>query len=167
MFTVAAAVMIPIVLVFLVATRRNDALTLLDFRLPPAAFGVLMMVLIGLFLLQVIQENVEAGVVVATVALIGICWVVLWYQRSDKGRTVLDEHIPTTALSPVWLLLAIGIFSGMTVLAYNLALLDIVGFNQFLLMEFGFALVGFGWFPLVVGFIGARAYERQSRTQQL
>jgi hypothetical protein len=79
------------------------------------------------------------------------------------GRTSLDDHIPPSPLSWRWIALTVLIFAGATVLAYNLPLLDIAGYNQLSLMEFGFAAVGLVWLPSIAIVVGLRAYDRETR----
>lgn len=146
----------------------TPALTLSDLCLSPLSWSVLLMVLIVLFLAQAIRESyTDYGVVPVIGGIIGLCIVVLWFQRSDKSRTVLDHSIPPTPLRWSWIGVVALVFAASTILAYHLPLVMVAGYNQLSLMEFGFAGVGFLWFPLIAGVIGGRALERQSRKLNL
>ncbi|GAB4513118.1 MAG: hypothetical protein OHK0046_13570 [Anaerolineae bacterium] len=147
--------------------RQKAAISLPDLRLSRTQWYVLVAVLAALFLLQAFSGGITLAAVLATAAIIALAVTILWFQRADTGRTVLDANMPPRPLPLLWLGLAFIITAGMTYVAYELPLLDILGYNQLSFMEFGFALVGFGWFPLLAAVIGGSAMERRLRTEQI
>lgn len=147
---------------------RKPAITLDALRLPITQWLMLVLVLIALFLVQVLRgEITEPLAIPASALLIAVSWAVLYFRRANKGRTLFDKHLPPTPLSPLWIAASTGLFAVMAVLAYSLPYAELFGYNQLAIMEIGFALVGFGWYPVIAGVIGARAFEQQLRTQQL
>ena len=169
MFAVAGGGFGMAMLLLYLLTRQTRNFTPSDLRLSPAGWGILLIVLIVLFMLQAVREvyNEVAVGIPAVLVVVALCMTVIWFRRANKGRTVLDDSIPPMALHPTWIGATIAVFSVATVIAYQLPLVTIGGYNQLSVMELGFAAVGFLWFPLVAGVLGGQAFDRQMRKLNL
>lgn len=153
---------IPAVLLLIIRRWRMDSMQPMDLRMHPATMGIMIVILLVIFLVQVIRETITDPLTILVPLLVVFgCMTVLWFQRTVKGPMVLDNHIPPRPLRPVWIFLTIGVFVWAAVFAYNLPLLNIVGASQLTLMQLGFTVVGFAWFPLIAIVIGIRALDRQ------
>ncbi len=167
MFLSVGAAMGFVLLFFVAVSRRCSTLTPPDLRLSLVGWGCLLIVLIMLLMVRVAQFAVDGLSLAVILSLSVSCGAVLWFRYSDKGAALLDAHIPPKPLSKRWILFAVIIFAALTVLGYELPLIDIGGYNQLSLMEFGFAALGFGWLPLLAAVFSVRAMDRQSRTGRL
>jgi hypothetical protein len=159
--------LIPILILFILSVKRSANLTPPDLRLSVIEWGGVLVVLVLLFMIRAAQ-NANIGNSFAWIAiLIVLSYGVLWFRRRDKGKTLLDEHIPPTPLSWPSIGLTLVIFAGSTIVAYRLPLVELFGLNQFSLMTLGFAGVGLGWLPLIAMVLGVQALDRQARTGKL
>lgn len=163
MFAVAGVVLAIAVVLFSAALRMSKPLTPPDLRLSPVAFLLILVVLAGIFILRLTEDAVDPGMVTITAFLTALGIGVLWFQRPTKGDVLLDVHIPPTPPPVIWLIAALGIFAGATAFGYHLPLLDIAGYSQLSLMEFGFAGVGTLWLPTVAAVVSIHGMDRVGR----
>lgn len=119
-----------------------------------------------LFLYHALQGRYPLGALAFVAAMLVVCWSILWYRREDAGKILLDEHMPPTALNPLWIVLASAVFMGVTLFAYSLPLLDFGEYNQLWLMEIGFFALGILWLPLVAVVIAMRGIDYLLRSGQ-
>lgn len=135
-----------------------------DLKLSAPAFLFLIAGLVILFMVQALKNSYETGL--ALLAVLGLClmvWTVLWAERSDKGKTLLDAHFPPQHPSWIWIITAYGLFFIMAIVGWSLPLLDIAGYSQLYFVQLLFVSVGFTWLPTALGIIAVRAVDRQSR----
>jgi hypothetical protein len=163
MFAVAGVVLAVGLILFIAALRQSASLTPPDLRLSPVAFTLALVVLAGLFVVRLTEDAVDPGMVALTAALTVLGIGVLWFQRPTKGAVLLDAHIPPTSPPFVLLVAALGIFAGAAAFGYHLPLLDIAGYSQLSLMEFGFAGVGTLWLPTVAAVVSINGMDRVGR----
>ncbi len=165
---VGGVLLAALVLLYLLTQQANNFVPP-DLLLSPAGWGILLVVLIGLFMVQVIREVYNEVVVgiLAVLVIVALSMTILWFRRANKGRTVLDDSIPPRALHPAWIGATMVVFGLACVIAYQLPLVTIAGYNQLSVMELGFAAVGFLWLPLVAGVLGGQAFDRQMRKLNL
>lgn len=138
-----------------------------DLLLSPVEWFILLAVVIGLFLVQALQNAIFTGAMIAVVVLLVVCWSVIWFRREEHAETLLDSHLPMQPLNLVWLAIAVAIFIIMTIAAYNIPLVGTQEINQLWLMEIGFAAVGSVWLPLIAMVIATRGIDYLMRTNQL
>lgn len=135
-----------------------------DFKLSLPSFLFLIAGFVILFMVQALQQVYETSFPLFSV--LGLCliaWTVLWAERADKGKTLLDAHFPPQHPSWIWIIAACGLFFVMAIVGWSLPLLDIAGYSQLYLVELLFVSVGFTWLPAACGIIAVRAVDRQSR----
>lgn len=125
-------------------------------RLTPPEWVLLAVVLAALLLLR----GVDPLRLAITAALVGYCWLILWFQRSERPRTLLDGWHP---LSVRDLLLAGGLLLAAGALGYSLPFdgqpREIIGAV--------FTAFGMVWLPTVSLVLGVRTYRRATRQKQL
>ncbi|MCA9913077.1 MAG: hypothetical protein KC496_07000, partial [Anaerolineae bacterium] len=119
-----------------------------------------------LFLYHALQNRYPLGALAFVVAMLVVCWSILWFRREDQGKTLLDEHIPPTPLNPLWIALASAVFVGATLFSYSLPLVGFGEFHQLWLMEIGFFALGILWLPLVAVVIAMRGIDYLLRSGQ-
>ena len=153
-------------LLFKFASRQHDTLTANDFLLPLQQFGVVLLILVGLFLVRLLQGFLESGAMIAIAILLTLLIGVLWYRQSPKDNILMERHFPPNPLGRLWIVSAGLLFAGMTIFAFQLPLVEINDFNQFLLMELGYLAVGFLWLPLIAARVSIQALNRQALTDQ-
>ncbi len=134
--------------------------------------GWLIVIAIGFayLLLRGLDGTLNTGALVPIVLLIIVSWAVLWFRRSDKGRTLLDDYLPPHPISPLWVVLAMACFGLAVGVAYVLPLVQLAFFPQFSqlwLMEIGFGAVGALWYPTVAAVVAFRGVDAQLRTGEL
>lgn len=152
--------------VLYVASLRYPVEQVDHLRLTLAEWGLIGGVGIVLVMVRLLDESLTLLALVGNVALILLCYGVIWSQRSPHGRTLMDDHLPPRLLSPLWVILVLIVFAGSAVLAYALPELNIAGYNQYSLVGIGFAAVGFLWLPLIAAVLSVRAIDYYSRTGQ-
>lgn len=148
------------------AARWGRTLAAADLRLPPAQFAGMLGILAVIFAARVFHAHIAPGAVALGGAIGLLCAAILWFQRPTKGAILLDAHLPPTLPSTVWLASALAVFALSTVLAYRLPLLDLNGYNQLSMMEYGFAGVGLVWLPIVAAVVSVNALDRIGRQRR-
>ncbi|MGJ3240805.1 MAG: hypothetical protein ACFE0Q_19010 [Anaerolineae bacterium] len=132
--------------------------------LTPIGWGVALMGIIVIFLLQTIQGAITASAFLLTVALLALCWLILWLRRDVHETSLLEQYLPVTRQFPLWSVLMMLVFAGALMLAYRAPLVtDLAFINQLWLMEIGSFAVGILWLPLVATVIATRAIDRSMR----
>lgn len=144
-------------------TDSDDALKLDDLKLSVIGWGVVASTLLLVLMIRAVEGVIELGPLLSSAGLMAVSWAILWSQRNEKGRTILDKHIPPKAIQPQWIIAAIILFVIMAAIGYNRPLIDIDEVGQHTFMQVLFAVVGFTWFPLVASVMSVRAIDRQSR----
>mgnify|MGYP000350740291 CR=1 FL=1 len=163
MFVCAGIIFTLALALFTFMSRRHPALTASDLQLSPMGLGVTLIVLIIVFLVRLADNAINLAALPAIILLLVLCSAILWFRRSDKGKTLFDSHLPPTPLGWLWIVLAIVIFSGAAIISYNIPLITVFDFNQLSVMEFAFAFGGLVWLPLVAAVFSVRAIDRQAQ----
>jgi hypothetical protein len=91
--------------------------------------------------------------------LLGFCLLLLWFQRREEGRTLLDTPFRFEAAA----LPAAGVFLAAGGIGYSLDFL--AAFSP--LLAGGFAAFGLVWLPTVSLVLGVRSYRRMGRRKGL
>lgn len=165
-FIGAASLSVTVVLVVYALLVRHTARTPLSLEaLKLSRIGWLLLLLgfIGLFMVQALQGTLSTGMILITLALLTLCWAVLWFRRSERPRILLERHLPLTPLPLVWLLATIAAFAGGTALGYALPLGGVGQYHQLWLMQIFLGIAGAGWLPLIATISAARAMDTQLR----
>lgn len=165
-FIGVAALSLTSVLVFyalLVRHTSHTPLTLNTLKLSRIAWLLLLLGFIGLFMVQALQATLTISMVLTTLALLTLCWLVLWFRRSERPRILLERHLPLVPLSLVWLLATLLAFIGGTALGYALPLAGFGQYHQLWLMQIFLAIAGAIWLPLIATVSAARAMDTQLR----
>lgn len=145
---------------YLVTVQVAKTVKAPDLMLSPLEWGIVLVVLIGLFLAQAVLATFEIGAFLVTILLVILCWLILWIRRDAEQDTMMSLHLPLKAQSPLWTILLAIMFAGAVYGAYNLPLITDVAFvNQLWLMEVGSFAVGILWLPLVASVIATRAID--------
>ena len=144
-----------------VIPSRTTHLSPENLRLSRVGWGITFLLLVGLFVLRLLQGSVDLGGVILAGILLVICWAILWFRERPKGETLLDGHIPIQPLPLRFLVVALLIFFAAAIAAYNLPLIQIQQANQLTLIGVGFTAYGLTWLPTVSLVLGMRAYGRQ------
>jgi hypothetical protein len=152
-------------LIWAILRRVSVDITPMQLRLSTPEW--LFVALFGMIVLtiQALQNAVSIGVLLAIVLLIGVAWSILWYRRSDKKNTLLEQHIPPKHLSPIWVIAVMLTFGLSAFVAYGLPLVINEQLNQLWLMQTGFALVGTVWYPLMAIVIAFGGVDQQMRIE--
>ena len=166
MFAYAVVPMTVALGLFLFSTRykRNTPVETSDLMLSPLGWTVLVGVLLVQFILRVLDETLlDSNAIYGTMLVMGIAYTILYFRRSDKGRMMLEWHIPPTPISPVLIVVAVVIFGAMTVVGYEAPLVQVWDVNTLNFMEVLFTGVGFAWLPTVAVTVAIPAIDRQWR----
>lgn len=153
---------LPGLLLWGIIRRRPPRLPAAALRLTRQEAGLLVLLALALFIVNIARGLLSLGTGVAVALLLaGVFWVVLWFRGDTRKATLLDEALPMRPLGTFWLLLAILVFGLAALLGASRPLTDFFGVNQFNLIGFVFRAVGTGWMPLVAAIIGVEAFARQ------
>jgi len=144
------------------ATFRQESL-----RLSGLGGLWLLLPLIGLFLVRVAQGYLQTIPTLASLALMLVAWSVLWFRRSSSGVPTLARLSPPHPPPLGLLLLGALLFVGSVALAYSLPLVGAANLNQLWIMELGFMLAGFAWFPVLAGRAALEGVDQQMRKREL
>ncbi|NWF69394.1 MAG: hypothetical protein HXY40_09935 [Chloroflexi bacterium] len=162
-FLYAGVVLGAALILYIALLRRSAGLAPPQLRLSPAGLGITLILLLGLFIVRLWQNVLPLYVLPAFGILIVLCYAILWFRRPDRGRTLLDEHLPPRTPGWRWLVGASICFSGASIFSYNLPLVELFGFNQLSVMEWAFAAGGLLWLPAVAAVLSVRAIDRQGQ----
>jgi len=161
---VAALLLVIILLGGWIIPQRVQTITVDDLRLDLPTFLLLLAGLVVVFMFQALNGAYDTSLVL--LAVLGLClfaWAALWAERSDKGRTLLDTHMPPSHPEWTWVFGAMVLFFIMALIGWQLPLINIAGYSQLTFIELLFTLVGFAWLPTAFGMIAVRAVDRQTR----
>ena len=167
MLTAAGIVLAAALAVYVIAARIARAIVPDDLCLRQAEWWGLILVLLLFFMGRAIEETLDPAAVPIIALLIALSYAILWFHRSDYATPLLAHHLPPGSPRWLWIVLAAGIFAGSAAIAYELRLLDILGYSQYSFMELAFVTAGFVWYPLLTAVLGVRAVDNQVRTGKL
>ena len=164
---IGIGIMIGVILAFVISLYRQpktetEAETPKMMILSQREFAALSVVLVSVGFNRILQDAYGGGEFLV-LALVFIAWVVLWFERSDKGRTLLKPHFPLQRVPWQTIIGMIGLFYAGLIFGWLWPSFDFGGYNAMALIEFAFLLLGFLWVPLIVIVTAARALDRQSR----
>lgn len=161
MFIVLGVAMIVIAGLYVMTLRVTRKTQASDYLLSPLGWAVMAIVLIVIFLVRAANETLVPGALLPIIGVIAVCVGIIWSRSSNKGRMLLNAHFPPTAPPILWVIMPCAVFVLMTAFVYDLPLVELAGFNQLTVIEFAFAVVGFGWLPFVAAITSTRAIARQ------
>jgi len=167
MLVIAGGFTLVILLMYAFFLRSSETLTPEHLKLPDTAWLFLLLPLALLFLYHALNNRYPLGALAFVAVMLVVCWSILWFRREDEGKTLLDEHLPPTGLSFLWIALAIIVFVGATIFAYSLPLVGFGEYNQLWLMELGFFALGILWLPLIAVVVATRGVDFLLRSGQL
>jgi hypothetical protein len=147
--------------------RRSAALPLAGLMFGRLGGLWLMAALLVLFLLRAAQGSLQTGSALAALALALVAWSALWFRRSEGGTVTLARLTPPQPPGLGLLLLGGLIFVGSVGLAYSLPLVGAANLNQLWIMELGFMLAGFAWFPVLAARTALDGVDQQLRKREL
>ncbi len=160
----AHAALIGLALALAARTRSGDAV---DLHLPTPARALLLLAGLGLLVARVLTESVDPVSALALPVLGLVCLGVLYYQRREKGPTLLDG-LP--GLPPKrWFVVVVPVVGVATAAAiYGSHLPRGTGDSDALLiLSTALTAFGFIWLPGVALAIAARAFVRLARADRL
>lgn len=165
----AGALFAGIVLLAGVARRllRRTSVQALDFRLSLVGSLSMALVIVGLFMVRVLQGALDTSQVFISLLLAGVAWAILWFRRSERRGMLLERILPPPTPSTPALGVGALIFIGSVMFAYHLPLVGAANLNQYWLMEMGFGLAGFAWYPVMAGATALGGVDQQMRRREL
>lgn len=164
MLACGAAALAALLVVWAAARRWSNGMEPARLLLP--LWQRLLLMLLAALLLTI---RLNAGLVdplpaVIIVVLVAYCWLLLWFQKREKGRWLLDQPLRLLPIIPTGLLGTL-LFLGAGALGYNLPF-DARG-EQLAVLIGAFTAFGLVWLPTVSLVIGVRAYRKLTRQQRL
>lgn len=147
------------------AAARRGALPPVDMRLSVPAWLIVLAVLGGLFALQSDFAHLDVLFIVISAVLLAYCWLILWFQKSERGGTLLDGVDGAQGLAVVRVLIVGLLFLAAGVGGYLFPFLP--GGQQREVLIGVFSAFGLVWLPTVSLVLGIRTYRRQTRQRQL
>jgi len=154
-------------LLFYVAfLRTSDTIQAEDLKLTPTQWLFLLLPLALLFLYHALLNRYALGALAFVGIALVVCWSILWFRREGASPMLLDEHLPPTSLSPLWIAITAIAFVAMTIFAYSLPLVGFGNIHQLWLMELGFVALGVLWLPLAAVVTAMRGIDYLLRTGQ-
>ncbi len=166
MFAIVGVFVLLNLILYAIFLRSSKTIRPHDLKLSLTEWLFLLLPFALLFLYHALQGHYPIGALAFVAAMLVICWSILWYRREDEGKILLDDHLPPTPLNPLWMVLAIAVFAGATIVAYVLPLVGFGEYNQLWLMELGFFALGILWLPLVAVIIAMRGIDFIMRSGQ-
>ncbi len=121
--------------------------------------------LAGILALGWSQQAYDSIELVISVVLVGYCWMILWFQKPERGFMLLDVCLPVKPLALRPVVLAAGLLLVGGIIGYSLPF-DADGQQRDVLIA---VLTTFGlvWLPTVSLVIGVRSYRQQARQRKL
>jgi hypothetical protein len=162
------AVMAALLLYGVTLRLRSEEIMLTSeyLKMSVAEMGLVAAMVVVLLMLRALQKVVDGSALVAGISLLALSYAVLWTQQPEKGTSLMVDHLPPHSPSPLWIILSLAAFIVMTVVGYEIPLIDIRGASQFTLMQALMVGIGFVWLPLAASVISIRAIDRYSRTSR-
>lgn len=167
MLAAAAGVISVILLLTLLTYQRGKQLTPQSILLNSQGWILVAVVIAALVFIRIAQGFIDLESLFLPIALIGLCYAILWFRRGTKLTPIIQNHLPVRPLNIVWIVLATALLIGAGVFAYNLPLMGVGDFNQLTFVVYGFTLYGLAWLPTVSLILGSRAYIRQVQARPL
>lgn len=134
-----------------------------DLRLSQRAYAVVILLLAMIAFVQLLRGLYVGWELVASGLLIGLGWLVLWFEYGPRGHTLLDDHLPPRLLPLRWIAVGIVVFAAGITLGWYFPGFEIAGYTPISVIELGFLLGGFLWIPLTLTVAAARALNRRAR----
>lgn len=156
------AVGIGLIVAALFAVRRASAPV--DLRLGARGWAFTLVVLIGLLIIHLIQNEIDSLSLSIIVTLTVFSVMIIWFQKRKKGATLFDA-VPETPPIVVPALLVTG-FALAGAVGYTLPRGDAAS-DPLALISALFTAYGLIWLPAVSIVLGARAFSRQARAMNL
>ncbi|MCZ2094837.1 MAG: hypothetical protein LC121_00940 [Anaerolineae bacterium] len=144
------------------AVRRVSAPV--DLRLGARGWAFTLIVLGGLLVIHLLQNEIDSLSLSIIVTLTVFSVMIIWFQKRNKGATLLDG-VPSGAPVIVPALLVVG-FALAGVVGYSLPRGNIAS-DPLALISALFTAYGLIWLPAVSIVLGARAFSRQARAMNL
>ncbi|MBK8022748.1 MAG: hypothetical protein IPK19_15275 [Chloroflexi bacterium] len=147
------------------ALRRMDAVLPIEaFRLSRIGWGFVIVALTPVAAAQFSAGALD-GVQLTTVALFALfCAGIIWFQKRQKGATLLDNRTTAVPLPALAALLIVFVAAG--AIGYHLPRGDVEADP---LAVIGSLLTAYGlvWLPMVAFVLGAREFNKQARAMRL
>jgi ABC-type dipeptide/oligopeptide/nickel transport system permease component len=110
--------------------------------------------------------HLDASSAVVVAVLLGIVWVILWYQRRKKGVALLENLDAVNRPSNIFWLFGAAIFVIAGAFGHQFARTPQTG-DPVAWWSAIFTAFGVVWLPALTLVIGARAWSRQARAFRL
>jgi len=149
------------------ANNAADDDRLNGLRLTGRGWLIVIGVLAALLVVRFLQGQLNIVGLILCPVLMVLCWGVLWFRGRKRGDTLLDQHLPIRPLALPHLLLAVALFLGVGIFAYNLPAFQIGTLTLFTLIGLGFTAYGLAWLPTVSLVLGVQGYLRQLATRKM
>ncbi len=137
-----------------------------DLRLDSRGWAFTLIVLVGLLVLHLLQGQVDVLSLSLLVTLSAFAIMILWFQKRQKGATLLD-HVASAPVSwAQWIALVI-VFALGGVVGYLLPHSSADVNDPVAVIGAIFTAYGLIWLPALTIVLGARAFTRQARAMRL
>ena len=136
-----------------------------DVRLSAPSWLIVVAVLGGHFAVQSDFANIDVLFIVISGVLLAYCWLILWFQKSERGGTLLDGMGERQGLAAGRVLIAALVFLAAGAGGYLFPFAP--GGQQREALIGVFSAFGLVWLPTVSLVLGIRTYRRQTRQKQL
>ena len=134
-----------------------------DLRLGAGGWAFTLAALIGLLVLHVAQNQIDPLALVIIVTLSVFAVMIIWFQKREKGDTLLDHlaELSWLRFDGLVIVFAVGALVG-----YGLPRLTTTD-DPIALLTALFTAYGLVWFPAVTLVLGSRALAREARAMRL
>jgi len=146
-------------LIIALSYRLSAEFSPTHFQLSPRGWGVIALILGAILLIRLNAGWVDTLSLVIILMLIAFCAMLLWFQKREKGATLLDQWTSEISLIPALLFLGAG--AAGYLLPFN------ADGEQLVLIVGLFTAFGLVWLPTVSLVMGVRAYRKLTRTGRL
>lgn len=163
MMTYAGIFLALALIIWAIIRKHQPQLESDDLKLSIGEWLVLLLLLIGLLIMQAVNNALSATGLLLVAAVVVVCWIVVWFRRSEGGTILLDHYLPLKPLALPWIIGTLLLFLSIAAFIYHLPLVTIFGLNQLAVIEFAFAGVGFLWLPTIAAVLGTETFSRQLR----
>lgn len=147
----------------LAAARTAIGLSELLLNLRSTAFVTIAVVII--VAARAVQGLLDQTSLIMIPSLIAFCVIMLWFQKREKIRTLLDTALPPRKANSIYILFLSSIFLLAGAAGYAITPFSAQN-EQFTIITGIFTAFGVVWLPTVSLVLGARAYMRQIRRQR-
>src|SRR5262249_49085384 len=118
-------------------------------------------------IVRLVRGEIETSALILTGLLLVLSWAIVWFRGRTKGPTLLDGRVPVHFLAISSFLITAVVFIAAGIFAFNLPAFSVGVVTPVTVIGLGFTAYGLAWLPTVSLVLGARAYLRQFRAQQL